>query len=222
MCTFLIDNTPSLASTKVRSRENNSFRVTASSSSSNSSSSSGKENNYCKPRRSGSTSVRNDILLLQNASAMIAQARISRKETSTEPSACDMALYNLFRRRKRASSRSSFQPMNSNNPRFSKAWDSCSPYYNELKSKPISHQSVDCERNGKHNCYSKLERFTHLYDEALDTRQERIEDREHKYMMVRIRKVSFDFNLKGPGHVHNDKYEPIHGILRRSGMIEVK
>ena len=209
MCAPVIDNTPSLASTKARIHETNSFRVTAGSS--------GEENSYCKPRRSSRT-LRNDILLLENASAMIAEARSRRKESSTGPSACDMALHNLFRRRKRASSRSSFQSKNSNNTRPYKAtynWDSCIQYYSELKSKAISRQSVYCERNGKHNGLSELERFSRVCEEALDTRQERIEDRKHQYMMIRKRRVSFDFNLKGPGHVHNDKHEKINGILRR-------
>lgn len=209
MCAPVIDNTPSLASsTKARSHETNSFRVTASSS--------GEENSYCKPRRS--RTLGNDILLLENASAMIAEARSRRKESSTEPSACDMALHNLFRRRKIASSRSSFQPKNSNNTRPSKAtynWDSCIQYYSELKNKSTSRESVYCERNGKHNGHSELERFARVCEEALDTRQERIEDRKHQYMMIRKRRVSFDFNLKGPGHVHNDKHEKIKGILRK-------
>ncbi|GFH49353.1 predicted protein [Chaetoceros tenuissimus] len=210
MCAPVIDNTPSLASsTKARSHETNPFRVTASSS--------GEEKSYCKPRRS--RTLRNDILLLENASAMIAEARSRRKEScSTEPSACDMALHNLFRRRKRASSRSSFQPKNSNNTRPSKAtynWDSCIQYYSELKNKSISRESVYCERNGKHNGHSELERFARVCEEALDTREERIEDRKHQYMMIRKRRVSFDFNLKGPGHVHNDKHEQIKGILRK-------
>lgn len=215
MCAPVIYNTPSfLASTKKaaasRSRKTNSFRATASTSS-------GEENIYSKPRRPRSLK-RNDILLLENASAMIAEARSLRKESSTEPSTCELALHTLFRRRKRASSRSSFQPKNSHSSSFSKStynWDSCLQYYSEMTSNSISRQSVYCERKGKHNGHSELERFKHTCEEALDTRQERIEDRKYQYTMIRKRKVSFDFSLKGPGHAHNDKHEKINGILRR-------
>ena len=215
MCAPVIYNTPSLASTKAasRSRKTNSFRATASSS--------GEENIYSKPRRPRSFKRNDIILLLENASAMIAEARSLRKESSPEPSTCELALHHTLyrtRRRKRASSRSSFQPKNSHSPSFSKStynWDSCLQYYSEMTSKSISRQSVYCERKGKHNGHSELERFKHTCEEALDTRQERIEDRKYQYTMIRKRKVSFDFSLKGPGHVHNDKHEKINGILRR-------
>ena len=214
MCAPVIYNTPSLASTKAAStsRKTNSFRATASSSS-------GEENIYSKQRRPRSFK-RNDILLLENASAMIAEARSFRKESSTEPSTCELALHTLFRRRKRASSRSSFQPKNSHSPSFSKStynWDSCFQYYSEMTKANQYHVKVYTvkERENIMAGHSELERFKHTCEEALDTRQERIEDRKYQYTMIRKRKVSFDFSLKGPGHVHNDKHEKINGILRR-------
>lgn len=214
MCAPVIYNTPSLASTKAAStsRTTNSFRATASSSS-------GEENIYSKPRRPRSFK-RNDILLLENASAMIAEARSFRKESSTEPSTCELALHTLFRRRKRASSRSSFQPKNSHSPSFSKStynWDSCFQFYSEMTKVNQYHVNVYIvkERENIMAGQSELERFKHTCEEALDTRQERIEDRKYQYTMIRKRKVSFDFSLKGPGHVHNDKHEKINGILRR-------